>query len=271
MPEEPLLENAQPARHRRAGADHDAGMAHRAIGIAIDNGGRHHDRDHEVAAGAELQEGAACRRASLRDAQRRDDLVLAAGGVAVAVEEAFDRLEARAAKARDLDLGLERQEIGDAVAGRRGGAEIAGERRAVLNLRTADLPGCRHKSIEQRRQAGADHVRPGHECADAPVPVHLLDAPEAWDGSDVEHVLVRHAAPAGPRRLVRVDVRPAGDDLNIAPGADRERFVECGGAEIGGHSAASAIAHRRAAVASGSTSPSPSSTTPQSALASSRV
>src|SRR5215207_8282948 len=110
----------------------------------------------------------------------------------VAVEEAFDRLEARAAKARDLDLGIERHEIGDAVASRRGGAQVADERAAVLDLLSADLSGCRHKSVEERRQAGADHVGPGHECADAPVRVHLLDAPEAWDGSDVEHVLVRH-------------------------------------------------------------------------------
>ena len=172
------------ARSRRAtgeqDADHDAGMVHRAVGIGLDDGGRHHDRDHEVAAGAELQERAACRRASLRDAQRRDDLVLAAGGVAVAVEEALERLDARAAKARDLDLGLERQEIGDAVAGRRGGAEIAGERRRgsesarrrspwlppqVRRRAAASRRGSRRSRSRVRRCASA---RPPPRCAAGP-------------------------------------------------------------------------------------------------------
>ena len=76
------------------------------------------------------------------------DVIRAAGRVAIAVEEALERLEAGSARARDLDLGIERQEIGDAVAGRRGGAQVSDERRAILDLLSADFPGRRAQPLE---------------------------------------------------------------------------------------------------------------------------
>ena len=63
----------------------------------------------------------------------------------------------------------------------------------------------------------------------------LGDAAQAGQGGDVEDVRVAHVAPAGARRLGRIDVGAAGQHRHVPRGADGERFVERGGAMIGDH------------------------------------
>ena len=116
---------------------------------------------------------------------------------------------APAVPARQLDARVERQQVGRAVAGRRGGADVAGERAAVLDLHAADLARGELQAVEQRRQLGADEVGPGGERADAPCRRLLGDAAQAGHGGDVEDVAVPHVAPAGARRLGRIDIGAA--------------------------------------------------------------
>jgi hypothetical protein len=74
--------------------------------------------------------------------------------------------------------------------GRAGVAQIAAERAGVLDLHAADLARGRLQPVEQRRQAGLDHIRPGGRGAEAPAGLVLGDAAQARDGGEVEQILV---------------------------------------------------------------------------------
>ena len=72
-----------------------------------------------------------------------------------------------------------------------------------------------------------DDVAPGGERADAPARRLLGDAAQVGHGGDVEHVVVAHVAPAGARRLGRIDIGAAGQHRHrAAPARIAERFLE---------------------------------------------
>ena len=90
------------------------------------------------------------------------------GRLPIAGEElARSGTRAAAAGTGDFDLGVEREQVGHAVGRRRGVAEIAGDRAAVLDLHAADFARGQLQAVEQRRQVGRDQLAPGGECADA--------------------------------------------------------------------------------------------------------
>jgi hypothetical protein len=73
------------------------------------------------------------------DEDGRDELIVAAGRVTIAIDERRQLEKARAAETFKLDLGLQRQQVGCTIAGRRRGADVADQRAAILDLHAADL------------------------------------------------------------------------------------------------------------------------------------
>ena len=77
----------------------------------------------------------------------------------VAADEVSDRHASRSLQGRELDLGVERQQARNPVAGGRGGADVADQRAAVLHLRAADIsappPEIRQTPPEARPAAGS--------------------------------------------------------------------------------------------------------------------
>ena len=115
---------------------------------------RHDDRDDQIFARAQLEEGGLRASRLGRGIDRcRDDLIAGASAVgAIAGDELRDR-QCGPTPARPASRPrVERQEVGRAVGGRRGVAEIAGERAGILDLAAADFAGSLLAAVEERRQ-----------------------------------------------------------------------------------------------------------------------
>ena len=157
----------------------------------------------------------------LRHDERGDDLVPAAGGLPVAGDELADGQAPHAAALPcQLDLGIERHQIGNAVACGRGRADIADERAPVLHLDAADLARRALIALELRRKLCLGERAPGDERSDPRALGRLLDILQIGQHADVENVRVGELAPAGAGRARGIDVGAASQNGHIARSAN---------------------------------------------------
>src|SRR4029078_6775221 len=104
----------------------------------VDDGGDAGDRDDQISARAELEERGPGRRRWLWHEDRGHQFVRTSDGPSVADDELPDRDLTPAADRPQLGRGIARHEVGQAVGGGRGIAEIAGQGPTVLDLDTTD-------------------------------------------------------------------------------------------------------------------------------------
>ena len=215
-----------PLGDRGAGADGDPRVAHDPLDD-VERDGDHHDRNHEIAPGPELEEG----RPHRRRGQRRDDrghhFVRGQQGAAGAVDESIERETARPAPGGEFDFGVEDQQGRDAVGGRRGVAEIAGDRAAILDLDGADVARRDLQRVESRRQIGPRDIAPRRRRADAHGVAFEAHAAQRGYIGDVDVVALQRTL-----ARARKNVSRAGDDAGAAFGQQPQRFVEVGRASV---------------------------------------
>ena len=178
-PAELALEAAQPPGDRGARPDRDPRVDDDP---AVDHEDRRHrdDRDHEVRARAELEErgpgdarrpglGRPGATGDLRHPQARDQL--AGPQVGPPVARARSPRSARRAchrPRRDLDRGVQRQQVGQPVGRRRGVDDVAAHGSRVLDLAPADRAGRRPQPVELGRERRLREVRPRRQRRDPP-------------------------------------------------------------------------------------------------------
>ncbi len=136
----------------------------------------------------------------------------------------------------EFDLGIQRQQRRRTVGGRRGVAEIARERAAVLDLDAADLPGGLAQSVEGGRQRRRDHVAPGGERADPYAFRGRPDPAQRVEAGQIEDRPRRGLEPGLTRGRGRIEVGRAsqrcqaieriGRRLGSVGGQRGQRFVE---------------------------------------------
>ena len=198
------LERGKALGDRRAGANGDAGGSDAAFGD-FQCGGSHGDRDHEITSGTELEKGAARRIGGSGDVQGDHEFAGTQVGAANTGDELLERQATGRGTACDLDLGAQRQQARHAICGRRGVAEIAGQRAGVLDLAAADLARGLLQAVEQRRQVGFDQLAPARGGTQPPASGGRRDPAQKIDGSDVEDVFVDRTADPS-----RIEVGAAG-------------------------------------------------------------
>ena len=137
-PLQPPLGGGKAHRHRRAGADRDARVAHDAV-LDLQRDRDHDDGDDEVAPSAQFQKSRAPTLRRLGADDGGEDFIGRERRPPRPEQEVFERQAARAAPRDEFNLGSDRQQRRDAVGGGRGVAEIAGERALILHLNRADL------------------------------------------------------------------------------------------------------------------------------------
>ena len=176
--DEPTFQRRQPHRHGRARADGDGRIGNAPLCIEIDQRRHGDDGDHQVGAGAELEERRPCPWLGLRHADADHQLVRRQGGSAIARDELGERQPTPSAQAGDLDGSIQRQQWRHAVGRRRGIADVAGDGAAVLHLQAADLARGLLEPLECRRQRRVSNLRPGGERSERHAALVPADAPE---------------------------------------------------------------------------------------------
>jgi hypothetical protein len=127
-----------------------------------------------------------------------------------------------AAGRRQLDRGIERHEVGQAVGGGRGIAEIAGQGPTVLDLDTTDRAGRRLQSVERGRELGADDISPRRERRDPDkAVVGHRDLAQRRQPRDVEDVVRDRMTD-----VRRIDVGATGEHRPWPIGERGERVIE---------------------------------------------
>ena len=166
----------------------------------------------------------------LRHPQARDELAGPQVGPPVAEHEVRDRDDARAIGRRDLDRGVQRQQVGQPVGRRRGVHDVPAHGARVLDLPPADRPGRRPQPVELGRERRLGQVGPRGQRRDPPRVAVVGHAPQPRERRDVED---RSVDRARWRRRGRRPSRPRRPAAAPTPGSRAPRPAGPGGGTAG--------------------------------------
>ncbi len=231
-------ERGQALRDGRAGADGEVRRRDAALPIDLDDARHHHDRDHQIFARAELEEVAARRVAPLRHKDGGDDLVGAAGGVAIAVDEVAP--SAPCAGRAGWPARCRRPAPAGWARRRRPARRCRCCRRACRGSGSARRRPRARRASGRRTAAGSWARMISLQVVSAPMrhaPASSAMPRRSGTAEMSRMSRVPHVAPAGARRLGGIDVGAARQHHHRPSRADRERLLQCAGAVIGDHHA----------------------------------
>ena len=123
---------------------------------------------------------------------------------------------------------------GNTVASRRGGADIADQRAAVLDLRAADLARRELEAVKQRRQRAPRQLGPGGERADARSDSFVGDAAQVLEAL-MSSTSCGACRPSRRAPLWQDKHRCRRQKSSRLPRRGCQRLVQSRGSEIGGH------------------------------------
>ena len=138
---ESALKSDLPLSFHRTRPNCDAGFGDQARAIRLHHGCNHCDRNHQVASSAEFQKGRTGVIQRARDDDSGENFIGAAQGFPVAYDEIRKWYATPSRGRSQFNFGIECQQRGHTVGGRRCITEVAGYGTSVLDLNRANFPG----------------------------------------------------------------------------------------------------------------------------------
>jgi hypothetical protein len=184
--EQTRFERGEAFRGGRTTAHRDAGRTDPAVGVDIDRQRHHRDRDHEVAARAELGEDGSRPGAAPRHKDAGQQFIRRKCRAPVAEHEVSHGQAPLAVRRLQQHLRVQRQPDGRAIRGWRRIAQVAAECGGVLDLLAADFARREPQRVEEQRQLGALYVSPGRRRAEPPALCFGANRPQGLDARQVE-------------------------------------------------------------------------------------